>query len=316
MAEILCGGIAGGLAIKYAMSEIMLGRLEVALCYAADKEASIRWFKKFAVGHPSPQFDPVAMQLYGGPGVVWAYAMATRRYMHQTGAREEHFAMATVRDRHNARHNPLAAFTEPLTVAEVMASPVLCSPIKRLDASTSLDGGAAVVVASEDFARRRGLTPVYVTGCGEYHDNSCYIPTDGVDKPIDRFVAVRGAAERAYRDAGITPAEIDVAELYAPFSPFELIIAEEMGFFERGGMIKALENGETGIGGRLPINTDGGLLSRGHPWTATPLYETITIVRQLRGEAGESQVAGARTGLIQCEGGMLNNAMVIIFSRD
>lgn len=316
MAEILCGGIAGGLAIKYAVSEIMLGRINVAVCYGAEREASTGWFNRFAVGQASPQFEPVALQPYGSRGVIWAYALSARRYMHETGAQEEHFARAVVRNRENARHNPLAAFTEPITVSDVMNSHALCSPLKRQDASTSLDGAAALVIASEDFARSHTEQPVYIAGCGEYHDNSCYIPTDGSDKPISSFVAVRGAAERACREAGITPQDIDVAELYAPFSPLELIIPEEIGWFTRGGMIKAIERGDTEIGGKIPINTDGGLLSRGHPWAVTPLYQTITIVKQLRGEAGENQVAKAKTGLMQCEGGMLNNAMVIIFSKD
>ena len=86
--------------------------------------------------------------------------------------------------------------------------------------------------------------------------------------------------------------------------------------FERGGMISALKSGETDIGGRIPINTDGGVLSRGHPWAVTPFYETIAITRQLRGEMGRNQVDGARTGLVHCEAGMLNNSLIIILSRD
>lgn len=316
MAEVVNGGIAGGLALKYATNEIMLGRINVALCYAAEREASIGWFKRLGVREASPQFEPIALQPYGSAGVVWAYALSARRYMHETGAQEEHCAMAVVRDRKNARRNPLAAFTEPVTVSDVMHSPTLCSPIKRLDVCTALDGAAALVLASEDFAQNHCAKPIYVAGCGEYHDDSCYIPTDGCDKPIGSSIAVRGAVERACREAGVTAQEIDVAEIYAPFSYLELMIPEEMGWFDRGGMMAALERGETEVGGRIPLNTDGGLLARGHPWTATPLYEAITIVKQLRGEAGENQVEGARTGLMHCEGGMLNNAMVIIFRKE
>ncbi|MFC2003672.1 thiolase family protein [Chloroflexota bacterium] len=316
MAELVCGGIAGGLAIKYAMNEIMLGHINVALCYAAEREASTGWFNQFGVGLPSPQFEPIALQPYGSRGVIWAYAMTARRYMYETGAQDEHFALAAVRNRNNASHNPLAAFTKPMTASDVMNSRTLCSPIKVLDSSASLDGAAALVIASEDFAESHCDKPIYITGCGEYHDNSCYVPTDGCSKSISSFVAVRRAAEQACREAGITPKEIDVAEIYAPFSPFELIIPEEIGWFDRGGMIRAMERGDTEIGGRIPINTDGGLLSRGHPWAVTPLYEAITITKQLRHEAGESQVEKARLGLMHCEGGMLNNAMVMIFRKN
>ena len=109
---------------------------------------------------------------------------------------------------------------------------------------------------------------------------------------------------------------MDVAEIYAPFSSHELIVPEDIGWFQSGEMVQAIRNGETEISGRIPINTGGGLISRGHPWAATPLYETAQIVRQLRGTAGAMQVRGAKVGLMHCEGGMMNNGLIMIFGRD
>ena len=318
MAEISCGGVASGLAIKHAMNEIMLGYIDVAICYGAERERSMR--ERLAaqlLSQPprGPEFlDPTA-QPFTGFGIIWAYACSGRRYMHEFGAEEEHFAMASVRNRKNAVHNPWAAFKEPIGVEDVLNSTTLCSPIKLLDSCASLDGAAAVILASEERAREITDTPVYVKAVGEYHDNSCCVPTDRCDKSLTTFVAAREAAKKAFRQAKLKPSDIDVAEIYAPFSPQELILPEDLGWFGKGEMIKAIEDGSTEIGGKIPINTDGGLLSRGHPAMVTPFYETINIVRQLTNEAGKSQVDKAETGLMHCEGGTVNNCMVFIFQR-
>ncbi len=236
--------------------------------------------------------------------------------MHETGATERDFALAAVRDRRNAVGSSHAALTRPITVDDVLGSPPLCTPLKLLDAPVSLDGAAAVVLVSERVARTLDVRPVWLTGLGEYHDDSSFVPTDGTDKPIAGFVSTTRATAEALEQAGIGLDDVDVAEIYAPFSSHELIIPEDMGFFGRGGMVEALATGATEIAGRIPINTDGGLLARGHPWAVTPFYETITIVRQIRGVMGASQVEGARTGLVHTEAGMLNDALVLILQGD
>jgi acetyl-CoA C-acetyltransferase len=316
MAETSCGGIAGGLAIRNGMNEIMLGNIDVAVCYGSEREASINWYANSPGGHAYDLEEPVALQPYGSGGIFWAYALSAQRYMHETGAKEEHFAMASVRNRKNARNNPLAAFTSPITVDDVMRSPQLSYPIKLLDSSATRDGAAAVVLASEEMAKRVSKKPVYINGWGQYHDNACFIPVDGCDRSISSFVATRRAAQEAFKSANITSGDVDVAEIYAPFSPHELMIPEDIGWFQKGGMVSAIEKGETEVGGKIPINTDGGLLSRGHPWCVTPFYQTIAIVKQLRGEADANQVDGAKTGLVHCEGGMLNNVVVMVLGRD
>jgi len=179
----------------------------------------------------------------------------------------------------------LAAFREPIAVEDVLNSRPLCSPIKLLDSCASLDGAAAVVLASEEKAKEIADTPIYVKAVREYHDNSCCVPTDQCDKSLTTFIAVSEAAKNAFRQAKLKPFDIDIAELYAPFSPQELILPEDLGLFEKGEMVQAIQDGSTEIGGKIPINTDGGLLSRGHPVMVTPFYETINVIRQLRGEA-------------------------------
>ncbi|WP_456486377.1 thiolase family protein [Candidatus Alkanophaga liquidiphilum] len=310
MAEIGCGGVAAGLTLKYAANEIMLRNVKVAVCFGAVREHSLGIFKRQDF---LDMFEPLT-RVYARGGVIWAYACSARRYMHEFGATEEHFALAAVRDRNAATKNPLAYFREKITVDDVLKSPMLSSPIKLLDASAARDGAAAVVLCAAEDARKYTDTPIYIKGIGEHHDNSAFVPTDRC-KSITSFEANILAARRAFEAAKLEPKDVDVAEVYAPFSPQELMVPEDLGFFEKGEMVKAIEEGETEVGGRIPINTDGGLLSRGHPAMATPFYETISIIKQLRGEA-PNQIAGAEIGLMHCEGGMLNNAMVFILERE
>lgn len=314
-AEVSCGAIAPGLAIRCACNEIRLGNIDIAVCYAAAREASTGWFKSLGTATGPPLFEPTAMQPYGRPGTLWAYALSARRYMHETGASEDHFALAAVRNRRNAANNPEAALTRLITVEEVLHSPPLCSPLKLLDAPVSLDGAAAVVLASEAVSSRLAVEPIYIAGLGQFHDDSSFVPSDDCSKPISSFVSTRRATQEALRMAGTGLEAVDVAEIYAPFSSHELMIPEDIGWFERGGMIEAIVDGRTEIGGTIPINTDGGLLSRGHPWTVTPFYEIIAIAKQLRGEMGANQVSNARVGLVHCEAGMLNNSLVMILNR-
>ena len=315
MAEISCGALAAGLAIKCAVEEIKSGRIQVALCYGATREGTTGWFKNTPAGMGWPMLDPTALQPYGAYGVMFAYALSARRYMYETGATEEHFALAAVRNRRNAAGSPVAALQAPIGVEEVLQSRPLSTP-KMLDSAVSMDGAAALVLASEEVAADAPRPPVYILGIGQYHDSACIVPTDRCSKSITRFTATRQAAVKAFTASQLTPGDIDLAEIYAPFSPHELMIPEDIGWFAPGEMVRAIRDGDTEIGGKIPINTDGGLLSRGHPWPVTPFYQAVNLVRQLRGEAGPNQVAGARIGLMHSEGGMLNNGMVIILGRD
>lgn len=321
MAEISCAGVAGGLAIKHAMNEIALGYIDLAVVYAAEREHTgiVEYATSGLLTREKIEglsfYEPISTQPFVPLSVIPLYAMSGRRYMHEYGATEEHFAMAMVRNRKGAMHNPWAAFTNPITVEDVLNSRKLYPPIKLLDSSAALDGAAAIVLASEEKAKKITDTPVYISSVGEYHDNSNCIPTDGCDKSLTSFIAVRRSAEDALKRANVKLRDINVAEVYAPFSPHELMIPEDIGFFKKGEMMQAIQDGLTEIGGKIPINTDGGLTSRGHPAMVTPLYEMISIIRQLRNEAGKIQVPKAEVGLMHCEGGVVNNCMVFIFKR-
>jgi acetyl-CoA C-acetyltransferase len=309
-----CGGMAGGSAIRCAYNEIKLGNIDCAVVYAAEREYSlIPRLEELAHKKKEgcPIYDPI-FQAYGNYTVVWDYACSARRYMHDFGATEEDFAMAMVRDSENAKNNPRSAFNKrQLSMDEVMNSDTLSSPIKQLDTCTIRDGAAAIILMSEKKARECSEKPVLIRGFGEHHDNSNFIPTDQF-KPLHTFPAIKFASKRVLENAKVTLNNIDVAELYAPFTPQELMIPEDIGWFKKGKMIKGINNGETEINGKIPINTLGGVLGRGHPAFVTPIYETIDLITQINGEAGENQVKDANIGLMQCEGGMLNNALMMI----
>lgn len=322
MAEVAMGGCSGALAIKFAAHEIALGNIETAVVVAAAKEKSVTdEFVLLAMKHRllpetgMPWVEPTTHQPFLLYSVIPLYAMSARRYMYECGARPEHFAMAAVRNRLHALKNPHAAFRDPITVEEVLKSRSLSEPITLLQCCAQMDGCAAVVLTTEARARKAKKTPVFLRAVGEAHDNSSFVPVDGVAGTVTSFVAAKRAAAEAFKRGGLAPKDVDVTEIYAPFAPQELMIPEDLGLLPRAGMVSAIEDGTTGASGEIPINTDGGVTSRGHPWPVTPVYEFVSIVRQLRGEA-PNQVSGAKIGMVQAEGGMVNSSVVALLERD
>lgn len=314
--SVACGGAAGGLAFKYALYEIQMGFVDTVLCYGAEREYSMseRISEIYHEKDKGPIFFEPVDQPYSTIGFIWCYACTARRYMYEYGANEEDFALTVIRNNKNAQKNPYAAFKKLLTVNDVLNSRVISSPLKLLDCSSSRDGAAAIVLCRKELARKYTDNPIYIKGFGEYHENNCFI-SHNTQKSITDLVASRESAFQAYKMAKLEPKDINVAEIYAPFSSHELMIPEELGFFnKKGDMINAIHEGETEKDGRIPINTDGGLLGRGHPPWVTPFFEIMSLVRQLRNEH-ENQVDRAEIGLMQAEGGMLNSCFTAILSR-
>jgi acetyl-CoA C-acetyltransferase len=316
--EVDCGGASSLVALHHVASEIALGRIEAGLVFASHWEYSTKhMIEHFA---EEQHILRLANGLYGSYdsrlGVVSPiayYAMCQQRYMQECGVTPEQVALLPVVLRENAALNPHAMYKEPLTVDEVLNSPVLSPPIRLLESCPLAHGAAAVVLASEDRARQVSDNPVVITGFGEAHDDAHFIPASA---EMSRFPAVRRSAEEAYSAAGTGPEDIDVAEVYGAFAGPELMCYEELGFFERGEAPTALEAGRTRAGGDLVINTSGGRLSLGHPAFATPLFEVFEITTQLRGEAGSRQVPDAKRGLVQAEHGMINGSVVLVMEVD
>jgi len=226
------------------------------------------------------------------------YAAFARAHMERYGTTKEQFAKIAVKNHFNGSLNPHAQYRERCTVEEVLESPVVAEPLTRLMCSPIGDGAAAVILTSKDRAPRFTTKPVSVraSALGSGKD-----PEPGVPDITTRV------ARRAYEVAGIGPEDINVAEVHDASAPAELVIYEELGFCKAGEGGKLVDDGVTELTGRLPVNTSGGLLAKGHPVGATGIAQICEVFWQLRGEAGERQVKNAKVGLTENGGGMVRN---------
>lgn len=221
------------------------------------------------------------------------YAAYARAYMEKSGATVEDFAKVAVKSHYHASLNPKAQYRDRVTVEEILASREIAPPLTLLMCSPIGDGSAALLLCSDELRERLGAE-VKVAAT---------VMRTNTDRRADEPGLVERAAERAYQLAGIGPDDVNVAEVHDAAAPAELIIYEELGFCGPGEGPKLLESGETALGGRLPVNTSGGLLSKGHPVGATGCAQLVELVDQLRGRCGERQVEGARVALAENAGG-------------
>jgi acetyl-CoA acetyltransferase len=224
------------------------------------------------------------------------YADKARRYMERSGATSEDFAGVVVKNRRHGSFNPHAQFRSPVTPEEVLASRMVADPLRLLMCAPVGDGAAALVVASEGYARRMGRVGVGVAAS---------VVTSGGSEPAARAPSER-AARAAYEQAACGPLDVDVAEVHDACAPAELWIYEELGLCGPGEAAKLLRDGATRLDGRIPVNPSGGLLSKGHPLGATGAGQLVELVDQLRGRAGDRQVPGARLGLAHNCGGLVD----------
>jgi acetyl-CoA C-acetyltransferase len=237
-------------------------------------------------------FDPIFQRLLGLESVS-SSALQASMYMERYGLTEEDFAKVSVKNHGNAKNNPLAHLPLDLTVDDVMGSEKIADPIKRLDCSPVSDGAAAIIIADEGHAGKAKTRPVWIKGVAHCSDEYFL-----GDRDLAEPKALRDAAKRAYAMAGIAdPIEsLDVVELYDAFSYMEPLWLEGLGLCDPGEGGKLLDKGITSMSGSLPVNPSGGVLSA-HAMLVAGLARIIESVLQLRGEAGQRQVEGARTAL-------------------
>ena len=304
--EVLGNGLTAALAFDKAVDEVLLGRAKVALALGINMETAIS-----ARDHMMESMRKTGDVDFHAPAgftpISW-YALDMQRYMYEHSVTRAQIATVAVKNRSHAALNPLAQFRNPITLEEVLAQRQIVEPLGLYEVPPRGDGAACVVITTEEHARTLGIPYVVVRGRSFYHEGVHQIS----DTPSDMiaFNAAATAAAAAYRDAGITPADIDLAELYAPCTIVEVIASEAAGLVARGRGAYAAVAGETSLGGRIPIATSGGLTSRGHPSYATPLYNLVELVDQLRGRAGERQVKDAALALMMNELGNYNAALV------
>ncbi len=284
----------GTFGVLYGMMRILSGSFGTTMVVAHHKgtESNMN-------GITNTSFDPLVERRLGLDALSSA-ALQARRYMHTSGATEEQFAMVSVKNHVNATRNPFATVPMEITVEDVMNSAMLASPLKKLDCSPVCDGAAAVVLAAERNAKKLSTNKkrVWLNGVGH-----CADAYRLGDRDLADTRALKKAAKKAYEMAGVTPDDIDVAEVYDAFSYMEPLWLEGLGFCEDGTGPEFEERGAFDFGGKLPVNPSGGRMSA-NPVQVAGLAAVIECVLQLRGEAGRRQVRGAEKALAHGINGM------------
>jgi acetyl-CoA acetyltransferase len=252
------------------------------------------------------QFEGV----WGLPLPVGAYALAATRHMHQYGTTPEQLAEVAVATRKWASLNEKAFMRDPITIEDVLRSRWISAPLHLLDCCLVTDGGGAVVIVSAERARDLPRPPVWLLGHGESHTHL------GISSMPDLTTTpAEHSGRRAFAMAGLTPGEVDVAEVYDSFTITVLLTLEALGFCGRGESGAFVSGQRTAPGGDFPLNTNGGGLSYCHPGMYG-IFTLIEATRQLRGECGPRQVDGARVALANGTGGVLSSAATVVLGRD
>jgi len=234
-----------------------------------------------------------------------AYAMMAQRHMHLYGTTREQFAQVSVKSHKNAVHNPYAQYRTRLTLEEILNSRMIADPITLYQCCPTSDGASAVVLCSEEKARQYTTRPVFLTGWGGA------TPIYSRDEPELSEGPTEVLAKKVYERAGVGPEDVNLAQVHDAFTPGEVLTVEKLGFCKPGEGGPFVWEGNTEITGSKPVNTDGGLLSRGHPMGATGGAMIAEITRQLRGQAGERQVADPKVGILHNAG--IGGVNVMIF---
>ena len=288
----------GAFGALYGMMRILSGSFGVGIIVAHHKgtESSMS-------GITNTSFDPLVERPLGLDAVTSA-ALQARRYMDRWGILEEQIAPVSVKNHGNARRNPLAMLPMDITVEDVMNSPVISTPLKKLDCSAPTDGACALILAAQHDAKTLSTNKkrVWLNGVGH-----CSDAFHMGDRDLSDTRALKTAAQTAYAMAGLEPSDIDLAEVYDAFTYMEPMWLEGMGFCDDGMGAEYLERGTFDFNGTLPVNPSGGRLSA-NPVQVAGLASMAECVLQLRGEAGEHQVEGAKTALAHGINGMCGQA--------
>lgn len=309
------GGATWEVMAAHAADAIAAGHANaVLLAYGSTPRADIRAGRRsgtFAFGARGP----LQFEVPYGHTLIAKYAMAARRHMHRHGTTIEQLAQVAVQARANAALNPEAMYRDPITVDDVLSGPMIADPFTKLHCCLRSDGGAAVLLAAEEYARDCRTAPVWILGTGEHVSHAAMSEWD------DFTVSPAATSGRlAFARAGLRPDEMDFAEIYDAFTYMTLVTLEDLGFCAKGEGGPFVEKGRLQVkGGEFPVNTDGGGLSAQHPGMRG-LFLLVEAVRQLRGEAGARQVrdpAGnlPRHAVASATGGWFCSSGTVVLGR-
>ncbi len=278
---------SGATAVREATMAVRSGMVDVALAVGSEKNP------RGMLGG-APAFGPPVEGLFGSESMPAVFAEAGMVHANMYGTTLEQFAQVAVKNHFHATMNPKAAYRKETPLEEVLASEMIAWPLTKLMCSANVDGAAAVIVVSEKKARELGMGRM-VRIRGSVLTSDPYEPRN--PEMFDASSVTRLAARQAYEMAGLGPEDLDIVELHDCFATAEILHYENLQLCAAGEAGRLIDSGATALGGRIPVNVSGGLLSKGHPIGATGVANIVEIVEHLRGEAGARQVAGAKIGL-------------------
>jgi acetyl-CoA C-acetyltransferase len=297
---------SGGVALRTAFLEVASGMSDLVLAAGVEKMndgADVTSVLASAADQETEVYHGITF-----PGL---YAMIARAHMEAYGTTDEDLAAVSVKNHRHGAMNPKAQFRREVTPEEVMNSSLVAAPLRLLHCSPVSDGAAAVLLCPLERAKEFTDRPVKIIGSGLATGSMAL-----ADRNDPAFLdSVQLSAGRAYKMAGIKPSDVDVVEVHDCFSIAEICCLEALCIVERGKGGEAARSGFSALGGKVPVNTSGGLKSKGHPVGATGVAQAIEIFEQLRGEAGDRQVADAGIGMSQNMGGSGASSVVHIFER-
>ncbi len=305
--ELMCA--SGQAAIRYAMTCVTSGLSDVAVAFGVEK----MYMPDMAEAQTN--MTCVLDREWDGVNALSAppfFAMTAQRHMHEFGTTQEQMALVSVKNHRYSAMNPLAQFPKEVTVEDVLKSVMISPPLRLLNCSGITDGAAGVVQAPAEDAKKYTDTPMYITGSGQANIGNAV----GNLASLTEWIPLKIAAEEAFKSAGITLKDIDIAELHDCFTISEIMEYEAFGWSEKGKGGRFIEDGQSYVGGKVAINPRGGLLGCGHPLGATAILQAYDILQQFRGEVPKGRyVAAAETALAHNLSGPANVHSIMVYSR-
>jgi acetyl-CoA C-acetyltransferase len=294
--RIEAAGASGGLAFREGYLAVASGMHDIVVVGGAEKMTDVG--DVLATEIQSSAADQQWEVVFGAT-LPALFAMIARRHMHEFGTTREQIAQVAVKNHKHGALNPNAQFQREIDLSTVLKAPRVAEPLGVFDCAPLSDGAAAVVLCSMDRARSYTTKPIRIIASTQASDTLALHSRTS----ITSFPATQVAALKAFRLARKTPDQVQVAEVHDNFTIAEILAIEDLGFFPKGQGGKATMDGETTFGGKVAVNTSGGLKARGFPFGATGVAQVVELVQQLRGEAGKRQVPDASLGLAQNTGG-------------
>ena len=299
---------SSGVALRLGVMSVLSGLYDIVMVGGAEKmthrtTAEATEYLAMASDYPFEQWNGITF-----PGL---YALIATAHMNRYGTPERQLAQVAVKNHKHGALDPKAQIQKEITLEQALSSRVIAWPLKLLDCSLITDGASCAILTKPDFGKKFTDTPVHILGSGQASDAIGLYERE----ELTSLKAAKLAAKQAYEMAGVKPEDIDLAEVHDCFTIAEILAYEDLGFCKPGEGGKLAEEGVTTLGGRLPVNTSGGLKSKGHPVGATGVAQAYEIFLQLTGQAEKRQVDGAECGLAHNVGGSGATATVHIFRR-